>query len=114
MKFTITELEKSKIRGLYNLNEQVINFAKTGYDVGFQKGLDVQFDGRLELENIVGEGDLISADLVSKGNKSHSITYRCSSKKLTRNDGYNLVPGSIVDENELETLKINLNTFCNV
>jgi len=49
MKFTITESEKSEIRGLYNLNEQAINFVKTGYDIGFQKGLDVQFDGRLEL-----------------------------------------------------------------
>ena len=114
MKFTITESEKIEIRGLYNLNEQAINFVKTGYDIGFQKGLDVQFDGRLELENVVGDGDLISADLVSKDNETYPITYRCSSKKLTRNDGYKLVPGSIVDENELETLKTDLNKFCNV
>ena len=114
MKFTITESEKSEIRGLYNLNEQTINFVKTGYDIGFQKGLDVQFDGRLELENVVGDGDLISADLVSKDNETYPITYRCSSKELTRNDGYKLVHGSIVDENELETLKIDLNKFCNV
>lgn len=114
MKFTITESEKSEIRGLYNLNEQAINFVKTGYDIGFQKGLDVQFDGRLELENVVGDGDLISADLVSKDNEIYPITYRCSSKELTRNDGYKLVPGSIVDENELETLKTDLNKFCNV
>lgn len=119
MKFRITESEKSEIRGLYNLNEQIIKFVKTGYNVGFQKRLDIQYHNEnpmeiLELENVVGDGDLISADLVSKDKVTYHITYRCSSKELTRDDGFKLVPGSIADENELETLKTDLNKFCNV
>jgi len=114
MKFTITESEKDEIRGLYNLNEQIIKFAKTGYDVGFQDGIDVAFPGRMELENVVGNGDLITADLVTKDGTKHSISYRCSSKELKRDDGYRVKRASYVDENELQTLKDDLNKFCNV
>ncbi len=114
MKFKITESEKSKIRGLYNLNEQTINFAKTGYNVGFQEGMDVIYPGRMELENIVGNGDLITADLVSEDGTSYSINYRCSTEELKRDDNYDVKRYSYTDENELETLKIDLNKFCNV
>ena len=114
MKFTITETEKSEIRGLYNLNEQIIKIVKTGYDVGFQKGMDVIFPGRMELENIVGNGDLITADLVTGDGTKYSINYRCSSKKLQRNDGYKVERASQIGENELQTLKDDLNKFCDV
>ena len=113
MKFTITESEKSEIRGLYNLNEQTINFTKTGYNVGFQNGMDVIFPGRMELENVVGNGDLITADLVAKDD-TYSISYRCSTKELKRNDNHDLKRYSYTDEDELETLKNDLNKICNV
>ena len=114
MKFIITESEKNEIRGFYNLNEQIIKFAKTGYDVGFQNGIDVTYPGRMELENVVGNGDLVTADLVTKDGTKHSISYRCSSEKLIRNDGYEVKLKSYNDENELRTLKDNLISYCNV
>ncbi len=114
MKFIITESEKNEIRGFYNLNEQIIKFAKTGYDVGFQNGMEVTYPGRMELENVVGDGDLVTADLVTKDGTKHSINYRCSSEKLIRDDGYEVKLKSYNDENELQTLKDNLKSYCNV
>ena len=143
MKFTITESEKNEIRGLYNLNEQgffdafksgkdvadkKIILKKNTYEVGFtndKKGRDSIVEKPLKLtllsgpENIVVDGDTISAKLENKykkddENRFYTVIYRCSDDSIIRNDGFNLYRVSYSSDDDTQSLKDELKKFCDV
>jgi hypothetical protein len=70
-------------------------------------------------ENIVVDGDTISAKLENKykkddENRFYTVIYRCSDDSIIRDDGFHLYRVSYVSDDDAQSLKDELKKFCNV